>query len=110
MLCACTASSQPVIAGPKSWQVTVGQQFTASYKTTNTDGSAVTLSVTGVVGAVFDVTTGVIVWTPHTTDAVPSVRYDRRCTSFNVCVYVKLYFVAVAAKCCHLHAGPEKNK
>jgi hypothetical protein len=79
VLCVCMyeASSQPVISGPRSWHVTVGQVFSAQYTANNSDGSAVTMSMSGLpVGAVFVATTGVISWTPRTTDAVPSVRSD----------------------------------
>jgi hypothetical protein len=84
-MCVYVASSQPVISGPRSWYVTVGQVFSAQYTANNSDGSAVTMSMSGLpVGAVFVAATGVVSWTPLTTDAVPSVRsvstYAHTCT------------------------------
>jgi hypothetical protein len=73
--CAIADSSQPVIQGPSVWRVTVGQVFTATYTTTNADGSSVTLSATGLPdGASLNTATGVVTWTPALTEPVFNIR------------------------------------
>jgi hypothetical protein len=74
--CAIADSSQPVVQGPSVWHVTVGQVFTATYTTTNADGSSVTLSATGLPdGASLNTTTGVVTWTPALTEPVFNARF-----------------------------------
>jgi hypothetical protein len=73
--CAIADSSQPIVQGPSVWRVTVGQVFTATYTTTNADGSSVTLRATGLPdGASLNRATGVVTWTPALTEPVYNVR------------------------------------
>ena len=68
-------SSQPGISGYSTYYITVGKLFTSTYTTTNADGSAVTLSMTGMpVGATFNAATGVFSWTPTSITPVPELR------------------------------------
>lgn len=65
----------PVITGPSTWNVTLGQTMTVNYATTNADGSDVTLSVSGLPStATFDPKSGLVTWTPATAAAVSNAR------------------------------------